>query len=578
MPISPRAVYSNPDMWNTFGHSYLQFTGGSVDQTGRFDAIFRAMLDIEYTNWRNRAVSGAQLILEGRKLGGFGRVFQECGKNTGRGAPYTADGGALLMCYGINDLGGNGTGPSTFTALRTNFIHTMRACISLWRAARVWDNTSASGIAYGAGFTQVNGTSNWSFGSSTHAATALTNANFTITLPSDYAGEPVVICFDSQSTNGGTVTFGGTAGVTGTFSVSNINNVLFNHSKAVKRITNLTAANAGQTITVTVTQLDSGGTVAFDCWWLEAKAAPPIIVCNVARLPANGYAIYTNWTGTEAAKDAEVVALNGDINALVAEFDAMVQVADIDSALNKTSAYFWDGLHPNELGSAKCADACMTALRRMSPTTEHGIAVNFNVPSPRQGAVIRNRITGIWYAPEHTSQGTAGVMTVQTQYWLPWIVSQGRERYIQIGIPVTTGGTTGDTIRWGIYDDVGWLGYPQNLVTEVTSAGVFTIPPTAGVIAASPTSGTGSLNITLDPGLYWLSIKCITHPGTQAVAKLNGPSAFQLPNVNQTTGLVLLGCGYQLASQGTGALADVAPALTPANVANNMPALMLKLF
>ncbi|MFB4275744.1 hypothetical protein ACBJ59_10665 [Nonomuraea sp. MTCD27] len=565
-------------MWNTAGHSYLAFTGGSVDQTGRFDAIFRAMLDIEYTNWRNRAVSGAQLILQGRKLGGFGRLFQECGKNTGRGAPYTADGGALLMCYGINDLGGNGTGPSTFAALRTNFIHTMRACISLWRAARVWDNTAASGIAYGAGFTQVNGTSEWSLGNSTHTATALTNANLTITLPADYAGEVVAVCFDGQSTNGGTVTFGGTAGVTGTFSVSNINNVLFNHSKCVRRITNLTSANAGQTITVTVTALDAGGSVSFDAWWLEAKAAPPIIVCNVARLTATGYAIYSNWTGSEAAKDQEVLDLNSDIVALAAEFDAMVQIADLDGAINKNAAYLWDGLHPNELGAARCADACMTALRRMTPTTEYGIAANFNPPSPRQGAVIRNRITGIWYAPEHTSQGTAGVMTVQTQYWLPWIISQGRERYIQIGIPVTTGGTTGDTIRWGIYDDVGWLGYPQTLVTEVTSGGVFTIPPTAGVIAASPTGGAGSLNITLDPGLYWLSIKCITHPGTQAVAKLNGPSAFQLPNVNQTTGLVLLGCGYQLASQGTGALADVAPALTPANVANGMPALMLKLF
>jgi hypothetical protein len=575
MGVFPRTVFSNPDMWNTFGHSYLQFTGGSVDQTGRFDAIFRAMLDIEYTNWRNRAVSGAQLILQGRKLGGFGRVFQENGKNTGRGAPYTADGGALLMCYGINDLGGNGTGPSTFTALRTNFIHTMRACISLWRAARVWDDTAASGIAYGAGFTQVNGTSDWSFGNSTRSATALTNANLTITLPADYAGEVVAICFDGQSTNGGTVTFGGTAGVTGTFSVSNINNVLFNHSKTVKRITNLTAANAGQTITVTVTSLDSGGSVSFDCWWLEAKAAPPIIVCNVARLPTSGYAIYSNWTGTESAKDQEVLDLNADITALVGEFDAMVQVADIDSALNKTSAYFWDGLHPNELGAAKCADACMTALRRMSPTTDYGIAANFNVPSPRQGGIVRPRISGNYYTAEYRANGTNYTPVAGHMWAIPFSISQGRERYIRMCMRLAAGGTAAGTIRWGIYDDVGWTGYPQCLVSELTTGGALSLGTTTGQVQSPAIPDAGSMNITLDPGLYWLCLKVITIGTGQTYETLAGPMPFFMPNLT-TAGARQTPAGWRLTGQGTTALADVFP--SGAALVDNAPLVGMQLF
>lgn len=575
MPLAQKTIYSVPDMWNTFGHSYMAFTGGSVDQSGRLDAILRASLDVEYTNWRNHAVSGAQLVLEGRKLGGFGRVFQECGKNTGRSAPYSGDGGALLMCYGINDLGNNGTGPSTAVALRNNFVHTMRSCISLWRAARVWDDPPATGIAYGAGFTQTAGTSNWSFGSTSRTATALTNANFTVTLPSDYTGEPIAICFDSASTNGGTVTWSGTAGITGTTSVSSINNISFNHTKTIKRITNLTTANAGQTIIGTVTALDAGGSVSLDAWWLEAKAAPPVIICNVARLVTAGYALYAGWTGTEAAKDAEVQALNADLVSLAAEFDSMVQIADLDSAMNKDVTLYWDGLHPNEFGAAKCADAILTAMRRLRPTTALGPAANFNTPSPRQGPIVRNRVTGKWYAPEHSAQGTAAALVAQTQYFLPWIISQGRERYVNIGMPVSVAGTTQSTIRWGIYDDVGWLGYPQCLISEFTSGGAFSVPNTASVIASA------SINITLDPGLYWLSVKCITVGTSQTFVTINGPTDFQLPNVLQTTGTSLFGPGYRLTSQGTTALADVAASVSAFDatiISQNMPALMLKLF
>lgn len=576
MPLAPKTTYPVPDMWNTHGHSYLQFTGGSVDQSGRFDAIFRSSLDIEYTNWRNRAVSGAQLNLQGRKLGGFGRIFQENNKNTTRGAPYSADGGALLMCYGINDLGNNGTGPSTAVACRTNFIHTMRACLSLWRASRVWDDTAASGIAYGAGFVQGTGTADWSFGNSTRNATALTNANLTITLPADYAGEAVSICFDGVSTNGGTVTFSGTAGVTGTFSVSNINNIIFNHSKCIKRITNLTSANAGQTIIATVTQLDAGGSVSFDCWWLESKAPPPIIVCNVARLVTAGYALYASWTGTEAAKDAEVQALNGDIVSLVAEFDTMVQIADLDTAMNKDATLYGDGLHPNEFGAAKCADACLTAMRRFRPTTSLGPAANFNVPSPRMGPLVRPRRGGQYYRSDFATDGTSAAIAVGTQYWAPYAITSGRERYVRmaIGVVATGTGATG-SFRWGIYDDIGWTGYPQNLVVELTTAGAISVPLTGSVLFQGPASGTGSMNITLDPGLYWISVKGVVAATSQTFRFNTGVSPF-MPNTVQSDGSITAStAGYVLTGQGTTALSDVAG--TGATV-GQVPGLMMQLF
>lgn len=577
MPMPPKTLYPVPDMWNVFGHSYCQFTGGSVDQTGRFDALFRASLDVEYSNWRNRAVAGAQLSLQGRKLGGFGRVLQESGKNTTRGAPYTADGGALLLCYGINDMGNNGTGPSTAAAQRNNFINTMRTVISFWRAARVFDDTDAS-ISYAAGFASGAGTSDWSVGNSTRNAVAIGGtANFTITLPADYDGSPVVLCFDGASTNGGTVTFSGTAGVTGTFSTSGINNIFFNHSKCVKRITTLTSANAGQTIVVTTSQMDSGGSVSFDAWWIEAKAAPPIIVCNVARLTATGYGLYASWTGTEATKDAEVLQLNTDLIGLVSEFDAMVQVADLDSAMNKNVAYYWDGLHPNELGAARCADACLAAMKRFRPTTANGATVNFNTPSPRMGFMARPRRGGLYYRSDFATDGTAAAIAVGTQYWTPFIVTSGRERYVRMGIGVVAAGTGAlGTIRWGIYDDVGWTSYPQNLITELTAAGAFSVPLAGSTLAQAPASGTGSLNLTLDPGLYWLSVKGITRDGgsVQTFRFNTGVSPF-MPNTQADGSITLSTAGYVLTGQGTTALADTAVA---GATVGQVPGLAMQLF
>ncbi|MCW2767928.1 MAG: hypothetical protein JWO11_3887 [Nocardioides sp.] len=573
MPLTSRTQYPTPDMWNTFGHSYLQFTGGAVDQTGRFDALFRATLDVEYTNWRNRAVSGAQLVIQGRKLGGFGRIFQENGKNTTRGAPYVGDGGALLMAYGINDLGNSGPGAG-FTSLNTTFGHVLRSAISLWRAARVFDNTDAT-VTYGAGFTSGAGTNDWSFGSSTHNATALTSATFTITLPADYDGSPISICLDGNSTNGGTVTWSGTAGVTGTTSTSGVVAAgLFTHSKMVKRITTLTSANAGQTIIGTVTALDAGGSVSFDCWWIEAKAAPPIIVCNVARLVTAGYALYASWTGTEAAKDQNVVDLNAVIAGIVAEFDSMVQLADIDSAMNKTTAYFWDGLHPNEWGAARCADACMVALRRMTPTTDLGTAANFNVPSPRQGSIVRPRIGGSYYTAEYRANGTDYTPVAGDVWAIPFAISQGRERYIRLCMRLAAGGTVAGTVRWGIYDDVGWTGAPQCLVQEPTSAAALSLGTVTGQVQ-SPSSGTGSINLTLDPGLYWLCLKVITAGTGQTYETLAGPMSLFMPNLT-SAGARLTPAGWKLTGQGSTALADVFPA--GAALSDNAPLIGLQLF
>ncbi|MEU9888661.1 hypothetical protein [Sphaerisporangium sp. NPDC051011] len=563
-------------MGTVHSHSYGAGAGGAFDQTGRFDAIVRLALGIDHTGWRARGVIGAQLVREGRAHGGFGRIFQEILRSTTRPGPYTGDGGGLIMCYGINDLGVLGA-TLGMAQVRAAFVQVMRACISLWRASKVFDDTSPT-IAYGSGFTQVSNTSEWSYGTTTRDATALANANFTITLPNDYAGEPIAICLNGATgATGGTVTWSGTAGVSGSVSTSNILPAgAATHTKIVQRITSLTAANAGQTIVGTVTQLDAGGTVSLDAWWLESKTPPPVIVCDIPRLTAAGYAQYAGWLGTEAAKDADIVATNDAIKTLVAEFDGMVQIAGLDSALSKQANLYLDGLHPNEWGASKCADQVLAAIRRLVPTTFIGGPASINVPAPRGGSMVRPHLHAAWYTAEARAEGPVYPPVVGDMFLLPIMVTGGRERATRIGLSVFDAGTVSPAIRWGLYDDVGQTGQPGALIAEATSAsGPFTVPLAAG-LAMCPASGPGSFFRYLDPGLYWMALKVVT-PGTGQTWRTIAGTSPALPNVRASDGALAVGTGFKLGSQGTGALPGAAPTVAAPLVADAVPMMCVQM-
>jgi len=559
MPLAARREYQVPDFWTIFGHSFMQYSFGTYFQTGRADSILRSSLDIEHTNWQNYAVNGARAATEGASTGGFERFLRRVNRPQ-RGGPYTADGGTLLLSYGINDMGLTGT----TTQIRTGFIHAMRTMISRWRASVIYENGFQVGTrtTYGAGFSNVAVT--YASGGAVHWATSTTNANFTLTLPADYNGEPVSICLvGAGGTTGGTVTWSGTAGVTGTTSTSDIMpSAAVTHCPVMKRITTLTSANAGQTIIGTVTALDGGGAVMLDCWWLEAKEPPPVIVCNIARLTAAGYTgNYAGWSGTEASRDGDVGTWNADLRTLVAEFDAMVQIADVDTALAKTY-YFTDGLHPDERGASRIADAVREAMRRLTPPG-NSIAASLNPSAPRVGGVLRPRRNGDWHTAEHRlALATSYAPVVGHLYAIPMWVTQGRERWTRLAMQVGTIGSVNSTIRWGLYDDVGWSGYPQELVNEATSGGAFTVTFATGV-KNNPTSGTGSINWVLDPGLYWLALLVVTAgDAAQRWAVLQGHNNL-MPSLT-TAGAVITSAGgelngYRLTGQATGALPTTFP-------------------
>lgn len=536
MPITPRPAAQTPDYWSVFGHSWMQYAFGTFYQTGRADALFFASMDIEGTNRQNWAVNGSRACIEGYSTGGFARFFKGS-KKPQRGGPYVADGGSAIFCWGINDLGLVGF----TTQIKTAFGHAMRTCISRWRMGVIYENGFQVGTrtSYGAGFSSV-AAAGYTSGDTAHwVFNTLVNANFTLTLPSDYNGETVAVCLvGAGGVGGGTVTWGGTTGVSGTTSTSDIlPSSAVSHCPVTKRFTGLTSANAGQTITGTVTQIDASGAVMLDYWGLEAKDPPPIILCNTARLTAAGYTgSYPSWTGTEASRDQDVLDLNSVLAGVAAEFDGMVQIADVDSIINKQSAFYAsDGLHPNEYGAAAVVDAIHNARRNLTPTSTSQTR-NLNVPSPRASAVRRPRTTALWYTTEYTSTGTDMTVTsgaaAGSIFAIPFIVTEAKEFWNRLAMKTGATGGSASTIRWGIYDDVGWSGYPGEIVSEPTAAsGALSTGTVANTLIMSPTSGNGSFQTVMDPGLYWVCLLSVTAGATQTWVTLNGPNGV-MPNLD----------------------------------------------
>lgn len=534
MPLSPAPTYQIPDFWNVFGHSYMQYAFGTYYQTGRSDALFFAAMDTEPTNKRNWAVNGARASIEGASTGGFARFFKGS-KKPQRGGPYVADGGAAIFSYGINDLGLVGI----TTQCKTAYAHAMRTMISRWRMAVIYENGFQVGTrtSYGAGFGAIAATG-YTSGDSAHWCTATTNANFTLTLPSDYNGEVVAVTFvGAGGVSGGVVTWSGSTGVSGTTSTSDIlPSSAVSHCPVTKRFTGLTSANAGQTIIGTVNTLDGGGAVMLDYWGLEAKDPPPVICCNTARLTAAGYTgNYASWTGTEASRDQDVLDLNSNLAAVVAEFDGMVQIADVDATVGKQASFlFSDGLHPNEYGAAAIVDAIQDARKRLRPTSASQTR-NFNTPSPRASSLRRPRQSAKWYTADYASTGV-NLMTTDLAagaLWaIPVIITEAKEFWNRLALRVVTAGSA-STIRWGIYDDVGWDGYPGEIVAEPTAAsGALSTGASGNTTIMSPTSPTaGSFQTVMDPGLYWLALLGVTAGASQTIMTLNGANNV-MPNLD----------------------------------------------
>jgi len=557
-------ITPTPESIRLFGHSYMMDTLCTYDQSSATAAIFRSALRCFAGNWDNFCNAGSRLSSDSAKhLGGWASVFSNIrvrGTNsTKKIAPYTGVGGLTILGWGINDLGHDTDTAQEMAA----FIHAMRSCISRCRAAIVMDNTDAS-CAYGAGFTAVTSVQDFSTMGTLRRATTTTTATVTITIPADYNGEMIVVAFIGKAgVVGGTITFSGTAGWTGTLSTSNIKALAdATNCPVVKRQT-APVTGATQTIICTCSQIDASGNMDFDSWWLESKYPSPVLVQNIARLTATGQAFWAEWSvgGSEAIRDASCLAWNAALVSLVAEFDSMVQIWDADAALGKDVNNFSlqapSQTHPNELGSALMADQGIIALNKLVPVGGKGWSVcMYPAANSRSGIRLGFNSPNWYHTPFARISAATYASVAGDMFAVPFQITESITRFDQVGLECTNAPTTGTTVRVGIYYNNGEVpqkDYPGQLFHEIAAG-----------IAAGTTAGlkTGAISEEMDPGLWWLVVLINVAPATAAIwRQIDGPVP-AMPSL-ASTGLPISGVlgpvGWKLTGQPNATLAKVFP-------------------
>lgn len=322
----------------------------------------------------------------------------------------------------------------------------------------------------------------------------------------------------------------------------------------------MTIPSAGGTVTITYTGVNS---------------TPALTGCSAS----GGSGNYTsNTLTTPGPADADVIAFNGYLTSLIAEFDPMVQVADIDSALNKSAACFsFDGLHMNELGAARIGQAILAAVQRLAPTSPQGQAANLQQPFPVVTPMARPYVTGQWYTSDSFggANGAAYTCVAGDMWALPVFVSSGVSAWTQWSMEMVAATSVAPTVFVAVYEDRMMQGYPMSMHIQPANVTPLALLAAPGVFTSTTTPGNnGYLSQAIDPGLYWLVVKIVT-AGTCALRTCKGPS-WLMPNLLSTGGspAPAAPCGWKLTGQGAGAMSGRFP--SGAIASDNVPMIGVK--
>jgi hypothetical protein len=146
------------------------------------------------------------------------------------------------------------------------------------------------------------------------------------------------------------------------------------------------------------------------------------------------------------------------------------------------------------------------------------------------------------------------------------LVTEATEFWNRLAIKTGATGGSASTIRWGIYDDVGWTGYPGEIISEPTAAsGPLSTGTAANTLIMSPTSGNGSFQTVMDPGLYWICLLTVTAGATQTWVTLNGDgNGVGLPNLDASGNPYTSAAAMANAWKATGVATSAMPTTFPA--------------
>ena len=328
-----------------FGHSYLdnayevgQATPSSTglyiaNNDAEFASMFCAVTNIERSRFRNHGVISSQLLLPGRSAGGFAKVLTEL-KKPKQYAPFLRYGPTYLFDYGINDIGN--TTVANQTLMRSNFTNCLMYCISRARASAVYLAGAGGAWTKGSNFSVVTTTvADYTSGNAISAAAVDSSgtSTATFTIPAGYKGEP--ICFGLIGTSGssGIVTWGGTiAGTSGILATTTTLSSTTVQAQGIIAVrftaaaNGLSAANAGQTITIKVSTYTSG-TIVIDGCHIESFKPPAVLVGNVPRIACRNITVASGdgvTTGVNTAFTSATINFNStsDAGGSIVETDA----------------------------------------------------------------------------------------------------------------------------------------------------------------------------------------------------------------------------------------------------------------
>lgn len=328
---APPMALNGLDLW---GHSYLDLpnVGNSLSNyttntNATFGNLLATSLGIPLSQVNNHAVTGSKFTdpVRGGTInngGGFSKILAEIFKTKMQYYPYGRNGNAHLICTGINDIGNTAAGSQAL--LRSTAVDIMTTVVSKMRASVVINGTSSGqGLTYtgswgAASAAAIDYTSGYAW------ATSTTGNSFTFQIPLGYNGEPITFAMVGYSSaNTCTVTWSGTAGITGTTVLAS--RALNAQSIVPFRVTTLSSAAAGQTIIGTVSL--SSQTFILDGVYIEATKPVAVLIANVPRLPCHNISIQSGAGTTTGATTAFTDSImnfstRDDAGAVMTEVDA----------------------------------------------------------------------------------------------------------------------------------------------------------------------------------------------------------------------------------------------------------------
>lgn len=396
-------ITSQPARANWWGGNYLQ-QGLASDLDYVLPNVALGMLHndpLDSVNHGVLAATGTWNLLSdaanAQTFGGAAALTQGVRKKN-TGAPYVSKDGMFTFFYGLWDLAniptGGGSGQMTQYNATGNgaVVSTMRDLICHARASSIlgWSDASFAKTGGSSSGTVQYCYTNGGVGAGGQGWIMNTvGNNFVFTVPADFTGGAISFSFlGAVGAFGGQITWTGTlfstGGITNPGVMTTSNTPTYSGLTAVGsgsrgrvcvRFKNLTAAHAGLTVTGTVSALDAGGNVFFDCAYVEGIYPNLTAVCGMPKLVNAGAYVTLGGAGSYwnsnagATGAADVAQLNTALLALVNEFaDPTCFYVDMDSAVQSQASFFGaDGCTMGALGVHAMASQFVAGVQSALP-------------------------------------------------------------------------------------------------------------------------------------------------------------------------------------------------------------------